>query len=197
MTKGSVTRKVKAGYGAGDAVAYIEGNSGDGFNFFRVLTPDFTICSITRYAGPTRGRVLQNNAPNLLHGHWQGRVGVAFYSGWIVDRGEIRDVGGGGKRRDKRMDWLVMCGNSNGVVYRSRKRENVGQNNVVKTAAAVDLYINEGFHEFSDFSVAEVITWNRALTDDEMWTSMQYLNWKLEVPPRDSNLLQRASLFFV
>ena len=47
------------------------------------------------------------------------------------------------------------------------------------------LYINEGCHsgEKSDFGVMEVIVWNRALSEDEMWTSMEYLNAKLGPPP--------------
>ena len=172
VTKGSVTRKFEAGHGAVGAVAYILGNSGAGFNFFQVLTPDFTICSVTRYAGPTRKRILQNNKPNFLHGHWQGKVGVAFYSTWVTSEEEIAP--------EQREDWLVMCGNSNGVVYRGREKKNVGHHAAVKTSGNVDLYVNEGHQEFSDFGVMEVITWKRPLSDDEMWTSMEYLNWKLQ-----------------
>ncbi|CAE7341694.1 unnamed protein product [Symbiodinium sp. CCMP2456] len=177
VTKGSVTRKYEAGHGATGAVAYILGNSGDGFNFFQVLTPDFTICSVTRYAGPTQKRILQNNKPNFLHGHWFGKVGTAFYSTW-VSQGEVVAA-------EQRQDWLVMCGNSNGVVYIGREKKNVGQHAAVKTSGNVDLYVNEGLQEFSDFGVMEVITWNRPLNDDEMWTSMEYLNWKLEARPAD------------
>ena len=45
------------------------------------------------------------------------------------------------------------------------------------------MYINDGhFAESSDFGVMEVIVWSRALSEEEMWTSMEYLNWKLSGP---------------
>ncbi|CAE7370847.1 unnamed protein product, partial [Symbiodinium sp. CCMP2456] len=81
VTKGSVTRKVEAGNGATRPVAYLAGDPNSGYDFGKIMKPDFTICSISRYA---------------------------------------------------------------------------------------------------DYGVMEVITWNRALSEDEMWTSMEYLNWKLQ-----------------
>lgn len=33
----------------------------------------------------------------------------------------------------------------------------------------------------SDFGVMEVITWDRALSDAEMLTTVEYLQWKLKV----------------
>ena len=48
-------------------------------------------------------------------------------------------------------------------------------------APDVHLYINDGgINELSDLGVMEVIVWDRLLTEDEMLTTMEYLNWKLE-----------------
>ena len=170
VTKGSITRKVEAGNGATKPVGYLTGDSNAGYDFGKIMKPDFTICSITRYVqGGRMGRILQNIHPNFLHGHWSHRTGVAHYSTWVTPW----DV-------PSNTDWLVMCGNNKGVVYVGNERRNIAVHHGVLHSEDFNLYINEGFTvEVSDFGVMEVITWNRALSEDEMWTSMEYLNWKL------------------
>ena len=172
VTKGSITRKVEAGNGAAKPVAYLDGLTNAGLDFGKIMKPDFTICSITRYlyAGGIMGRILQNIHPNFLHGHHGHRTGVAHYSTWVTPY-EVPSS----------TDWLVMCGNNKGVVYVGNERRNIAIRHGVLHSEDFHLYINEGFtNEASDFAVMEVITWNRALSEDEMWTSMEYLNWKLE-----------------
>ena len=60
------------------------------------------------------GRILQNNNPNFLHGHHAGRTGVAYYGTWVTPQ----DVPGN-------TDWLVMCGNNQGVVFVGNGRSNI------------------------------------------------------------------------
>ena len=169
VNKGSLSRKVEEGHGAKEPVAFLQGDAAAGFDFGRIMKPDFTICSVTRYTGGAMQRILQHHSPNFLHGHWGERVGVAYYGGWVVDQDESSVT-----------DWLVMCGNSAGVAYKGKERKNIGRNGVVKTGGDVHLYINNGFEEFSDFAVMELIVWSRALSDDEMWSTMVYLNSKLD-----------------
>ena len=101
MTKGSVSRKVESGNGAGRPVAYISGNTGAGYDFGKIMTSDFSICSVTRYLGGSKGRILQTNHPNWLHGHWGGRAGVAHYGTWVTPH-----------EGPSSTDWLVMLGSS-------------------------------------------------------------------------------------
>ena len=172
-TRGSPTRKVEAGHGAAFPVAYLTGNPHTGIDFGVIMKPDFTICSVTRYLeGGQHKRILQHNQPNWLLGHWNGLVGVSFYNTWLNQDGLPTGL----------TDWLVMCGNSEGVILRGQEKKNLNVNNIVpvKSTGDVHLYINDGHYmESSDFGVMEVIVWNRALSEDEMWTSMEYLNWKL------------------
>jgi len=176
VTRGSPTRKVEAGHGAAFPVAYLTGDPHTGIDFGVIMKPDFTICSVTRYLeGGQEKRILQNNQPNWLHGHWNGLVGVAHYNTWVNMDGLTSG----------RTDWLVMCGNSEGVILRGQEKKNLNVNNnvPVKSTGDVHLYINDGhFAESSDFGVMEVIVWSRALSEEEMWTSMEYLNWKLSGP---------------
>ncbi|CAE7451379.1 pol [Symbiodinium sp. CCMP2456] len=170
-TRGSVTRKVVAGHGARFPVAYLAGGVHDGYDFGQIMKQDFTICSVTRYIeGGQQKRILQHNQPNWLHGHWAGKVGVTYYNTWVNEEGQLTGL----------TDWLVLCGNSAGVVFRGKERRNIAQRAPVMSDPDAHLYINDGhFTESSDFGVMEVIVWNRALSDEEMWTSMEYLNWKL------------------
>ena len=172
VTRGSVTRKVEAGYGAKFPVAYLAGDPHAGYDFGQIMKQDYTICSVTRYIeGGVRKRILQHNQPNWLHGHWEGKVGVTFYNWrWVNEDGLLNGL----------TDWLVLCGNSAGVVLRGQERKNLGQHAPGGGSPDAHLYINEGHYtESSDFGVMEVIVWNRALSEQEMWTSMKYLNWKL------------------
>ena len=170
-TRGSPTRKVEAGHGATYPVAYLTGDVHTGYDFGQIMKQDFTICSVTRYIeGGVQKRILQHNQPNWLHGHWGGKVGVTYYNTWVNEDGQLTGL----------TDWLVLCGNSAGVVFRGRERKNLGQHAPVKSSPDAHLYVNDGhFMESSDFGVMEVIVWNRALSEEEMWTSMEYLNWKL------------------
>ena len=177
-TRGSPTRKVEAGHGAKFPVAYLAGDVHTGYDFGQIMKQDFTICSVTRYVeGGVQKRILQHNQPNWLHGHWGGKVGVTHYNTWVNEEGQLTGL----------TDWLVLCGNSAGVVFRGQERKNLGQHTPVKSSPDAHLYINDGhFTESSDFGVMEVIVWNRALSEDEMWTSMEYLNAKLSHRPESA-----------
>ena len=216
VTKGSVSRKIESGNGAGRPVTYISGDTGAGYDFGKIMTSDYSICSVTRYLGGSKGRILQTNSHNWLHGHWHGRAGVAHYDTWVTPH-EGPDS----------TDWLVMlgspavpflpilgpalfrhkritntkqgtrtaliiindngtglprmCGSRAGVVFKGQARQNIATRQGA-VHADFHLFVNEGVHELSDFGVMEVIVWNRALTEDEMWASMEYLNWKIQAP---------------
>ena len=65
---------VRNGDGASAQVRYLNGDTQATVNFGSVFGSSsvVTLCSLTRYTGTTRGRIL--NAPhNWLHGHWHGR----------------------------------------------------------------------------------------------------------------------------
>ena len=96
---GGVSRKVESGNGAGRPVTYISGNTRTAFVFGGIMGPDYSICSVTRYLGGQKGRILQSSHWNWLHGHWAGHAGVAHYGTWITPST--------GPRTN---DWLVTLG---------------------------------------------------------------------------------------
>ena len=173
-THASVIRKVGAGYGADRPVSYIQGREWTAFTFGKVIPTTFTLCSITRYTGTVgvgepRGRILQFEESNYLHGHWHDNIGVAHYHKWVTHHDWWKT----------NLEWVVLCG-TNGAkrVYEMDSRAGIQDRrprNIATDQGAVltsdnTLVINRGQYsgENSAYAAMEVITWNRALSDAEM-----------------------------
>ncbi|EJK47106.1 hypothetical protein THAOC_34199, partial [Thalassiosira oceanica] len=164
----------KSGHGAAKEVTALEGTTADSINFGDVLRNQFTICSVTRYTGGTFGRILNGEGANWLHGHLNGKAGIAFYIGWKTqhDGTNVAPV----------TDWVVMCGTNAGSQLKlvngvSKGTEDGGS--VPQT-----LWINGGFfmpRERSDFAIAEVMVWDRGLTSEEMYGASDYLLHKFGI----------------
>ncbi|CAE7298256.1 unnamed protein product, partial [Symbiodinium sp. CCMP2456] len=174
---GSVFRRVAAGNGADRPVTFIEGYTWSGYDFGNVIPPTHTVCAVTRYSGPHKGRILQSRSQNnWLHGHWARQAGVAYYNGWLTSDSRTLDV----------EDWVVLCG-TNGAQrafdgFSSGTPANIAAHNPhppVKFTETIPLYINHGWDEKSEFHVMEVITWDRVLSEAEMVATVDYLKWKL------------------
>lgn len=180
VTKGTTDVKVEQkhkdyfGRTPGPKWTYLAGSTVCGYDFGEIMTPDFTICSVTRYLNKfNQARILSNFHPNFLHGHHHKRVGLAHYSTWVTAHPHPPEVGD--------TEWVVMCGNREGLVMSGLDRTNKGKHPGVKYHKNFNLYINEGLNEVSDWGVMEVITWNRPLTEEDMWMSMVYLLWKVHI----------------
>ena len=174
---GTVSTRVEGGHGAFEPLRALYGDKTAKFDFGLALPGNtWTLCTLSRYAGNTRSRIFQATG-NFLHGHWSGRRGVAHYDGWVTansNRGVVDD-------------WLVMCGTNMG------KRVYVDGANVAtgdRNGASGNKYLginyakgtSNGANEVSDWAVAEVMTWTRALSDAEMLRATEYLNSLLRDP---------------
>ena len=136
------------------------------------IPTEFTICSITRYAGSAQQRILAGGGPstakNWLHGHHYRKSGVAFYNTWVTQYdGSSPDA------NSELTNWLVMCGTNNrilvhGVLQPLRATDGDGRNDTLTINA---LYTYPGdFIEQSDFGFQQVIIWNTKLSDTQMDT---------------------------
>ena len=150
--KNTVHRVVAAGYGADRPVTYIKGNHLSSFRFGQageVLKPTFTICSVTRYAGGQRKRILQADQANWLHGHWGGSSGVAFYQAWVTPSGKNLAT----------YDWVVLCGSNGASTKLYELQGSPGEAVSIAIGSGLEqpsdstLYVNEGYqdNELSDF----------------------------------------------
>jgi hypothetical protein len=148
-----------AGHGMTSEVLALSGTTSSQIAFGAVIPSAFTVCSVTRYTGGTKGRILSGGGANWLHGHHNGKAGVAYYEGWKT---AVQN------NVSPNTDWVVMCGSNAGSQLKLVNGADVG------TAAGgrggVSLFVNAGDHsrEKSDFAIAEVVVWPRGLTDVEM-----------------------------
>lgn len=157
----------------------ISGNTGSSIIFPPgILPPSYTLFHIAKYTtGGRRGRIFVGTSQDWLSGFYNGRSGVAHHNGWVT---EYADRHGYDlvMSTDTRMGYR-----SNGI---DRKTGNGGN-------VSVQLAIN--IHgERSDWTVAEVIVYDRELTLDEMLGVEQYLYKKYydigTLPVKDGLLVQ-------
>jgi hypothetical protein len=131
------------------------------------LPQEFTMCSVTRYAGFFKGLILAGPR-NFAHGHSGGQVGVARYSLSIMT-----DMYNQVPALDT--DWLIFCG-QNGAPWRflangqfvrvfdARTTLNPGSGLGVNHCD----YWNGWYCDRSDFGIMEIAIWNRLLSQEEM-----------------------------
>ena len=157
-TSGTVQTVTSSGHGALAPFRTVKGGTSSAYTFGKILAEKYTICSLSRYAGSNRKRILTGGRTNWLHGHWNGRAGVAHYDGWLgSDANRVTPVD----------DWVLLCGTSQSLFLRGKKVA-TRSNQIAGNQAIV---INAGYTvdrgggartEKSDWAVAEVITWDRA-----------------------------------
>ena len=136
------------------------------------ISPKFTICSITKYNGSSRQRILNATNNNFLHGHWgwsqPGRRGVAYYSNWMTSYDSFGNTD----------DWLVMCGTNSSTnnikVLADGVKKNINNaGNIVNGQLTINT--SNVYAEPSDFSFMCVFVWNQQLNDTELTTVSDYL----------------------
>jgi hypothetical protein len=123
----------------------------------------FTLCTMTRYNGLNRRRIMDIYGTNSYHGHQGGRREVISYNNitWTVtnsSRGVIDN-------------WLVACAkNSEGAPNNAlMDGVPVGVSNSSSITGNWQLGINTGSsQESSDFAFAHAMVWDEWLTDEEM-----------------------------
>jgi hypothetical protein len=178
--------------GATGRIRYLAGNTGTFITWPSGSIPanQFTICSITRYAGSNARILSSTNATyNLIHGHWLGYRGQLLYSTWLSKYGNHYGTS---------TDWLVCCGSVGGatpntVPYTaivdgkfigidettiSADRTGVGVPPSTDYTLCINLY--NGNQERSFFEFSQLIIWDQALTPDEMMCVSNVFNQYLD-----------------
>ena len=181
---GNFTSGVASGNGASASIPFIGGGTQTKLVFPTKKFDNFTVCSITRYSGPNKKRILttpikkNHPNPNWLHGHWEGKRGCVHYDEFKTNTDSIGN----------QTDWLVMCG-TNG---------NSTPNNVLADGVAVGTKIGGGNVELeisintrgeeSDWEFSYLMIWDQVLSENEMKivsNAMQnYLSGKALGPTR-------------
>ena len=170
VTHGSVSFGRAEGHGAKRVVGAVSGGTGASFDFGAVIKPQFTIASVCRYTGGARARILQGTRSNWLHSHWGSHRGVAHYDGWKTSSSSSVCA---------EHEWVVMIGQNCGEGILRANGVSVGTGG--GGSGDQGLVINAGRHsgEKSDWAVSELLTWDRALTRDEIARVEAYLFGRL------------------
>ena len=109
--------RAEIGHGATAPVTYLMGGTATSIDFGPIVTHNnFTVCSVSRYAGPARGTVL-TASPHWLHGHSAGAAGVLQYGNEDNSNQSASSLAAPSPD-----DWLVMCGQT-GLVESSPRQE--------------------------------------------------------------------------
>lgn len=136
---------------------FISGNVNAGLRFPPSILPGtYTLFYIAKYNGGTRQRIFNGVNQNWLSGFWGGRSGIAHHNNWLT-------------RHDldyHNNNWVLGTDQNN--LYRSNKQSRVGGPGA-GFPSFDRISINWGvFSEFSDWAVACVVVYNRALTTGEI-----------------------------
>ena len=146
-----------SGDGAANAVAYITGATDTLLLWPELSIPStFTICSVTRFTGGTRQRILKCSGYGLnwLHGHGGGDRGPVYYDAYMVADGNVGNVD----------DWLVMCGTNAGATFPGNII--VDQDEIGTADGGTGggrLNINGPDAENSDWALHSVLIWDYSL----------------------------------
>ena len=188
-------------HGATGQIGYLSGDTSRDLLFGDIIHTQFTICSVTRYAGSTQERVIDGKLLNWLHGHHDGKAGVAYYETWKSP--QTNQLANDNPPQNS-TNWVVLCGSNEAAPATLQMQLLAGLEDIsasVGGTGATSIGINlPGNTEHSDWGVAEVITWDRHLTTAEMEDSAEYLVGMLSsgnVAPEDlsaSEVDRRASV---
>ena len=165
LQAGTVSFGSVTGNGAGMSVPYVGGTTETQISWGAASIPsNFTICSITRYSGLVKQRILQCGDANWLHGHWRGyndattHAGATFYQG----AGELFTT-----NIPSDTDWVVACGRniettgSVGTII-DGVPTSVAEGGKGNCALGINWYTQEA----SDWQLSKVYVWDSHLPDD-------------------------------
>lgn len=175
-SSGTITLGKASGNGATSAISYLDGSTASRLFWPAGSIPtNFTLCTITRYSGATKGRIMHANAGNWLHGHWGTARGVCYYEGW---RTNTSNVG-------TQTDWLVACGKNSATTPGNILMDGtaVGTTGGGSGGGSYTLAINPTSAQFSgetsDWQMSYVLIWDQNLTDAEMVSVSSALQYYL------------------
>ena len=157
------------GNGAAASVAYLQGGTSNTIVWPQGSIPaTFTVCSLTRYAGVNKNRILTSTTGNWLQGHQSGARGRTYYqSSWQTS---LSSYG------LSSADWTVLCGKNSGTTPNNILVDGYPWGTAVTGPETVDtMVINAFTSEQSDFQFSQLMIWNQALSDADMLTASGYL----------------------
>ena len=155
---GTVATATASGDGAANAVAHITGTTATDLLWPEDSIPTIvTVCSVTRYTGGARGRILHcldspTQSINWLQGHHNAFRGHVYYSGLKTTSSNVGVVD----------DWLVMCGTNAGATFPGNI---IMDHDEIGTADGGEggCRLNVGYTQQSDWALHSVLIWDYSI----------------------------------
>ena len=180
---GAISLKTAAGNGAGNVISFLTGGTDGSIVFQEGSIPhEFTICSLSRYAGSHKNKILAKvdhdndcmtddiGAECWFHGHDAGKVGVAYYNRWETSSASFLPS-------YKSEDWLVMCGQNKALgVQLANGMERTARSEGGAWGGDGDLQLAVNGHgplQDSEWALHGFTIWDRHLTRDEMTSASE------------------------
>jgi hypothetical protein len=202
LQAGAVSVGSVSGNGATWPVPYVGGTTETQISWGAASIPStFTICSITRYSGAAKQRILQCRDMNWLHGHYGyaashanlGNAGATYYD----DTVEAESAGDIYYTISPNTNWVVACGRN---IQTAGSAGTIINGVVTSTAeggaGSCELYINQGprFYDASDWQLSKVYVWNTHLPDAVFADASARLNSYLaDSAPAEALLLSSST----
>jgi hypothetical protein len=172
-SSGNITKTTLSGNGAIGAITYISGGTSATISWPTGSIPtNFTILSLTRYSGNTKGRILQGQYRNWLHGHYNVGRGLCHYEGWKTNE----------TSKGTLTDWLCCIGKNSSMTTNNILVDGIGVGTASGGGGNDELRINLGNSstQKSDWALGCVMIWDRHLTDNEMFELNKFIDSNLK-----------------
>ena len=169
-SSGNITKITGSGNGASGLITYIYGGTSATISWPSGSIPaNFTILSLSRYTGGTRGRILTSDMNiNLLHGHHDNKRGVAYYDGWKTNVASVGNLD----------DWVCCIGKNGGTNPNNILIDGVASGTATGGTGSSILYVNLGreSNERSDWALCAVVIFDSHLSDAYMVKLNNFIN---------------------
>ena len=134
----------------------------------------FTVCVVGRNLR-SNGRLIDGTTNDVLHGWWQGRVGVVHHGHWCTSDNM------GWKKSTQSYNFHCVIANSDGLAYVDGEFRSKYQ---VKSYAPKQWTINAGQYHSTQWAtgdIAEMIFWNKSLTHSDLQKESRRLTDKYSI----------------
>jgi hypothetical protein len=168
-SSGNITKTSDIGNGATGVITYISGGTSATITFPTGSIPtNFTILTLTRYSGSTKGRiVVSTGSGNWLHGHYAGNRGVCHYDSWKTAN----------SNRGTNTDWVCCIGKNGGATPNNILADGVAIGTEIGGNGSYTLGVNNyQYGETSDWALSAVIIYNSHLTNYHMNKLNDFIN---------------------
>ncbi len=155
----------------GKAVVHLAAASGQTLTNSVNVGNSNTIIYLSRQSGGTNGRMLSGLVDNWLLGYWNGYKAQAYFNGWVYGNGGpyVSDAG-----------WQIFSEAENAGINTAFYWNGIQMGFTSGGTGPNGLSLNghQGISEFSDGDIAEVLVYNRLLSDVERGKVEKYLSDK-------------------